>query len=77
VLFPGVHIGEGASVKDSVIMPYVHIAAGAQIERAIIGRRTVIEEDATVGCAGEIDCLSEVTVISENSIIVSKQKQVI
>ncbi|HEY3424584.1 MAG TPA: glucose-1-phosphate adenylyltransferase, partial [Negativicutes bacterium] len=24
VLFPGVHIGEGASVKDSVIMPYVH-----------------------------------------------------
>ncbi|VBB05045.1 adp-glucose pyrophosphorylase signature 2 [Lucifera butyrica] len=49
VLFPGVQIGPEATVKDSVVMPYARIGAGAQVIRAIVGRRSVVEEGCRVG----------------------------
>lgn len=68
VIFPGVHIGEGAVVRNSIVMPYVHIAAHVQLERAIIGRRSVVEEGAGIGwqLAGNFP---EITVVSEHSLI--------
>lgn len=83
VIFPGVHIEEGAKIKDSIIMPYVTIGGHAQIYRAIIGRKSLVEGGAVIGSAshGGICVIEENIVIPsdveilENNII-SKQKQV-
>ncbi len=83
VIFPGVHIGEGARIRDSIIMPYVTVGSHAQIYRAIIGRKSLVEEGAVIGSASH----GGICVIEENIIIpsdveilennmISKQKQV-
>jgi glucose-1-phosphate adenylyltransferase len=83
VIFPGVHIEEGAKIRDSIIMPYVTVGSHAQIYRAIIGRKSLVEGGAVIGSAGR----AGICVIEENIIIpsdveilennmISKQKQV-
>ena len=49
VIFSGVTIREGATVKDSVVMPGAVIERGAQVRRAIISEDAVIGAGATVG----------------------------
>ena len=49
VIFSGVTIREGATVKDSVVMPGAVIERGAQVQRAIVSEDTVIGAGATVG----------------------------
>ena len=49
VIFAGVTIREGATVKDSVVMPGAVIERGAQVRRAIISEDAVIGAGATVG----------------------------
>ena len=49
VIFSGVTIREGATVKDSVIMPGAVIERGAQVQRAIVSEDAVIGAGATVG----------------------------
>ncbi len=54
VLFPGVTIGHGSVIKDSVIMPDVTIGDHVHIEKAIIGSRSRIESGAKLrGESGE------------------------
>jgi glucose-1-phosphate adenylyltransferase len=83
VIFPGVRIEEGASVKDSIIMPYVTIGAHAQVYRGIIGRKCLVEGGAVIGSTSK----EGICVIEENIVIpsdadilgnsiISKQKQV-
>ena len=48
VIFPDVYIGKGATVKNSVIMTGVHIEDNVVIDKAIIGRKAVIKQGATV-----------------------------
>ena len=49
VIFSGVTIQEGATVKDSVVMPGAVIERGAQVQRAIVSEDAVIGAGATVG----------------------------
>ncbi|TDF99410.1 glucose-1-phosphate adenylyltransferase [Paenibacillus piri] len=49
VLFYGVSVGEGSSIKDSVIMPNVQIGSNVKIFKAIIGEGTVIEDGCVIG----------------------------
>ena len=49
VIFSGVTIREGATVKDSVVMSGAVIERGAQVQRAIISEDAVIGAGATVG----------------------------
>ncbi len=49
VLFPGVVVEEGASVRDSILMPGAKICKGAQVHYAIVAEDVTVEEDATVG----------------------------
>ena len=49
VIFSGVSIREGATVKDSVVMPGAVIERGAQVQRAIVSEDAVIGAGATVG----------------------------
>ena len=79
VLFPGVYIGPGAKVKDSIIMPYASIGAEAIISRAIIGRKTVVEAGAQIGLEDVADpeashWFSGITLIGDNLTITSETR---
>lgn len=45
VIFPGVHIDQGAIIKDSIILPFVKIAQGARITNAIIDESTDLTDE--------------------------------
>ena len=49
VLFPGVYVGPGAHVTDSIIMNDTRVEAGARIDRAILDKQIVVGEGAIVG----------------------------
>lgn len=49
VLFPNVHIKEGAIVKDSVILTNTKIESNSIINKAIIGGDTIINNNIKVG----------------------------
>jgi glucose-1-phosphate adenylyltransferase len=49
ILSPGVHVGAGAHVRDSIVMFDAVIGPGAQLDRAIIDKEAVIGPDARVG----------------------------
>lgn len=43
------YIGEGAYVKDSILLPGAKVKAGARVVRAILGENSVVEENAVIG----------------------------
>jgi glucose-1-phosphate adenylyltransferase len=49
VLFPGVVVEKGATVRDSIVMPGSVVKAGASVQYAIVAENCVIEEGATIG----------------------------
>jgi glucose-1-phosphate adenylyltransferase len=49
VLFPGVVVEKGATVRDSIIMPNTVIKSGATIQYAIVAENCTIGEDAVIG----------------------------
>ncbi len=49
VLFTGVVIEEGATVRDSIIMPGAHVKKGVVIDYAIVGENAVIGQNAKIG----------------------------
>lgn len=53
IIFPGVTIEAGATVRDSIIMPGSVIKAGATVEYAIVGEECVVGEYATIGARPE------------------------
>ncbi|GGD02078.1 glucose-1-phosphate adenylyltransferase [Pontibacillus salipaludis] len=68
ILFYGVHVGEGAVVKDSVIMPNVKIGKNVQIHRAIISEGSVIEDNSVIGDPAPG---SEITLVAEEGSIMA------
>ena len=53
VIFPGVHVGAGAVVEDSIVLHDSRILPGAHVSRAIVDKGVRIGENAIVG-VGEI-----------------------
>lgn len=49
ILSPGVRVGAGARVRDSIVMFDAVIGPGAQLDRAIIDKEAVIGADARIG----------------------------
>ena len=49
ILSPGVRIGPGAVVRESIVMFDTQIGAGAVVDRAIIDKECVIGDHARVG----------------------------
>lgn len=67
VIFSGVTIEEGASVRDSIIMPGSVVKKGASVHYAIVAENVVIGENAMVGARPEkVENLTEwgVTVLA-------------
>jgi len=66
VLFYGVTVGNGAVIKDSVILPNTIIGENAVINRAVVGMGSVIEASVIVG---EDQPFSEITLIGDNQTV--------
>lgn len=49
ILFPGVHVGPGAVVEESIVMHDTRVQAGARLCRAIVDKQVRIGADAQVG----------------------------
>lgn len=74
ILFPGVFIGEGAKVSNTVVMPNTKICSRATVEKTIVGVETVIEEGCQIGCLDLLCSLctencSKITVVEGNVVI--------
>lgn len=72
VLSNGVHVEEGAVVKDSVIFSGSVIKKNANVEYAIIDEDVVIEEGVTVGA--DKNTVKDVTVVGADSVITADTK---
>lgn len=73
VLFPGVVVGRGSVIKDSVIMSDTVIGDNVTIERTIMGEECTVEDRCTIGQPGEGQ--EGITVLGEN--VVASQGKVI
>ena len=78
VIGTGVTIGEGSTVKDSIIMSDAKIGNNCYIDRAIIAEDTIIGDNVKIGVGDDIPNVfrpdiynSSLAVIGENSIIPS------
>ena len=49
VLFPGVHVADGASVKDSVLMDDTQVAADAVVDRCILDKEVSVARGSQIG----------------------------
>lgn len=49
VIFPGVHVGPGATVEDSIVMHDTRVFSGATLQGAIVDKQVRIGENAVIG----------------------------
>ncbi|MDP4094098.1 MAG: glucose-1-phosphate adenylyltransferase [Bacillota bacterium] len=49
VIFPGVYVGAGAVIEDSIIMSDSHIGEGTLIKQCIVGEDAIIDKTAKLG----------------------------
>ena len=82
VVFAGVTIEQGASVRYSIIMPGTTIKAGAVVEYAIVGEDCTVNSGAHIGAQPElypdrdkwgIAVLGHNVTLSENTVILPKE----
>jgi glucose-1-phosphate adenylyltransferase len=73
ILFPGVYIGTGSKIKNSIIMPNAKIEDRVIIENTIIGEKTIVCKGSYIGCSNIVynrynskKACSSVTVIGDN-----------
>ncbi|WP_211747825.1 glucose-1-phosphate adenylyltransferase [Paenibacillus sp. Marseille-Q4541] len=67
VVFYGVEVGKGSSIKESVVMPNARIGRNVTIERAIIGEGAIVRDGAII--KGSVD---EIVVIGPGETVVAK-----
>jgi glucose-1-phosphate adenylyltransferase len=77
ILFPGVQIGPGSVIRDSVIMTDVVVEEHCMIERAIIGEQTTIGKSCVVGSrsSGGVTAIGDHLTVGDNSLIGIESKR--
>jgi len=75
ILAPGVFVGKGVVIKDSILLPYVKVQQGSIVNKAIIGEHAEILSRCVIGAEGKDDPDQEgITVIEDNHTIPSGSK---
>jgi len=72
VLSPGVVVGPGAVVRDSVVLNRSVIGPGAVVDGAVIDKHTTVGEGARIGApvpAGHSPALEEISVIGSRAVV--------
>lgn len=71
ILFPGVVIGEGSVVKDSIIFQDTRIEKNCNVVKTIVDEETVIKDGAQIGGDGAITVVGTNVVVEENAAVAS------
>lgn len=67
ILSPGVIVGSGAKVEDSIVLPHARIGADTWVRKAIIGEKAELREYCSVGIrTGANPRRSGITVVENN-----------
>jgi len=53
ILSPGVRVGPGSVVENSVLMNGVEVASECKINKAVIDKNCILNDNCIVGCAGD------------------------
>ena len=70
ILAPGVYVGKGVIIKDSILLPYSKVHSGSVIRKAIIGENAEIMRHCIVGAEGPFAPDQEgITVIEDDYIV--------
>jgi len=70
ILAPGVYIGKGVYIKDSILLPYVKVYDGSIINKTIVGEHAEILSQCIIGAEGKIAPDQEgITVVEDYHII--------
>lgn len=70
ILAPGVYVGEGVQIADSILLPYVKIHAGSVVLNSIIGENAEIMSHCIIGAEGRFAPEQEgITVIEDEHVI--------
>jgi len=70
ILAPGVYVGKGVIIKDSILLPYSKVHSGSVIRKAIIGENAEIMRHCIVGAEGPFAPDQEgITVIEDDHIV--------
>ncbi len=70
ILAPGVYVGKGVQIKDSILLPYVKVHEGSIVCKTIVGEKAEIMRHCIVGTEKENALDQEgITVIEDNRII--------
>lgn len=75
VLSPGVKVGRGAVVRNSIVLTDSSIEAGAMIDRSIIDKEVVIQQNAHIGYGVDYspnalnDLTSGITLVGKNAVV--------
>jgi len=70
ILAPGVYVGEGVEIKDSILLPYAKVHEGSVIHKTIIGENAEIMNHCIVGADSQSAADQEgITVIEDYHII--------
>ena len=72
VLFPGVHIGKGSVVRNSVIMNDTVIGPHCQIDKAIIDKCCILDQNCKVGFGEEINNIARPDLLNTGISVVGK-----
>jgi glucose-1-phosphate adenylyltransferase len=71
IISTSAYVGERAVVVDSVLLPGATVKDGAHVVRAILGERSVVEEDVVLGSVDE----AKDTVVIGNDVVVGKGEE--
>lgn len=72
ILFPGVHVGPGAEIHESIVMADTHIESGARVDHAILDKYVKVGIGAQVGLGDGMDAhglewLAGLTVVGKDT----------
>ncbi|TGE36107.1 glucose-1-phosphate adenylyltransferase [Desulfosporosinus fructosivorans] len=70
ILAPGVYVGKGVQIKDSILLPYAKIHAGSVIRKTIVGESAKIMRNCILGAEARTATEQEgITVIEDHHMI--------
>lgn len=66
ILAPGVYVGKGVQIKDSILLPYAKVHSGSCLYKTIVGENAEIMSHCLVGTWGHIDqAHNRITVVED------------
>ena len=70
ILAPGVYVGKGCIVKDSILLPFAKVHNGSRLLKTIVGENAEIMSHCIVGAWGKVHPVPEdITVIEDHHIV--------